>query len=164
MPLFLKVYLTYQFMMDLIGSKSQLFITELKRFSQIKQHSWGSTCNANNRPADELTNKHPKQIYKKLHILQRKWKYAYSYIHDKHKSINLPSGSRQGRLPIHPFNIINYTVMWKSIYSTEYEIHECRTRHLAKLVLPRLGDRLCCINNHDLIGQALNRSNLKSGH
>ena len=35
-------------------------------------------------------------------------------IHDQDGSVNLPSGSRQGRLLLEPFNI-NYTVIWKQL-------------------------------------------------
>ena len=38
-------------------------------------------------------------------------------VHDKDWSVNLPSGSRQGRLLLEPFNI-NYTVIWKSFQNT----------------------------------------------
>ena len=49
--------------------------------------------------------------------LQRTSKYSYSYYMIM-TDLNLPSGSRQGRLLLYPFNI-NYTVIWISIHNTE---------------------------------------------
>ena len=39
-------------------------------------------------------------------------------VNDQDWSVNLPSGSRQGRLLLEPFNI-NYTVLWKSFHNTK---------------------------------------------
>ena len=49
--------------------------------------------------------------------LQRTSKYSYSYYMIM-TDLYLPSGSRQGRLPLDPFNI-NYTVIWKSFHITK---------------------------------------------
>ena len=45
-------------------------------------------------------------------------KIFYQLMHDQDWSVNLPSGSRQGRLLLDPFNI-NYTVIWTSFYNTK---------------------------------------------
>ena len=57
--------------------------------------------------------------FKSKVYLERKFTYnnklLLQLIRDQDGSVNLPSGSRQGRLLLHPFNI-NYTAIWKSFH------------------------------------------------